>query len=122
MCEPPGIGPELMGMLRDWFDDVPQHPLTDTPRARRADPDTSHEAAERIKASGALAAHQVLIRDAIRQNPGMTYTQIAEVTGLERHAVGRRLKELEPIWIRRGEPVRIGASRMATWFPVHRST
>ena len=87
--------------------------FTDTPRARRNDPETSHIAAERIKASGTLAKHQNLIAQAIRSRPGMTYTEIAEVTGLERHAVGRRLKELEPIHARRGE-VRDG---MTTWWP-----
>lgn len=44
----------------------------------------------------------------------MTYTEIAEATGLERHAVGRRLKELHPVHARPGE-VRNG---MRTWWPV----
>ncbi len=87
--------------------------FTDTPRSRRNDPVTSHIAAERIKASGRLANHQNLIAQAIRRRPGMTYTEIAEFTGLERHAVGRRLKELEPLHARRGE-VRNG---MQTWWP-----
>ena len=58
--------------------------------------------------------HQHLIARAIRDRPGMTYTEIAEVTGLERHAVGRRLKELHPVHARPGE-VRNG---MRTWWPV----
>lgn len=88
--------------------------FADTPRARRNDPQTSHTAAERIRASGTLAAHQHQIRAAIRSRPGMTYTEIAEVTGLERHAVGRRLKELQPMHARPGE-IRNG---MRTWWPV----
>ena len=92
--------------------------MTDTPRARRNDPQTSHIAGDRIKESGKLAAHQNLIVAAIRLRPGMTYTQIASFTGLERHAVARRLKELEPVHIRRG-PVRSDGGRpMTTWHPV----
>lgn len=88
--------------------------FTDTPRARRNDPETSHLAARRIKVSGKLANHQHLIKAAIRRRPGMTYTEIAEVTGLERHAVARRLKELEPVHARRGE----ARGGMQTWWPV----
>lgn len=87
--------------------------FTDTPRARRSDPETSHIAAARIKVSGVLANHQHLIARAIRAQPGMTYTEIAEVTGLERHAVGRRLKELQPLHARPGET----RNGMRTWYP-----
>lgn len=93
-------------------------PITDTPRARRNDPATSHLAAERVKASGALRSHQVAIWSALRRRPGMTYTEIAEATGIERHAVARRLKELEPIWIKRGEPRSCGGRPMTTWWPL----
>ena len=89
----------------------------DPPRARRRDPRTSHIAADRFKASGAQNAHHRLIVQAIRARPGMTYTQIAEATGIEKHAVARRLKELEPESIRRGEPTTDGRPMM-TWFPV----
>lgn len=93
-------------------------PLTDTPRSRRNDPPTSHLAAERVKASGKLAAHQIAIRQAIRRRPGMTYTEIAEATGLERHAVARRLKELEPRWVKRGEARSCGGRPLTTWWPI----
>ena len=69
--------------------------MVDGPRSRVSDPRTSHIAADRIKASGALASHQHAIRTALRSRPGMTYREIAEYTGMEPVAVGRRLKELE---------------------------
>jgi DNA invertase Pin-like site-specific DNA recombinase len=92
--------------------------LADLARARRDDPETSHAAAERVRRSGQVAAHQLLIRDAIQRRPGMTYVEIAEATGLERHAVGRRLKELEPVHAKRGA----ARNGMQTWWPVERST
>ena len=91
--------------------------LADLARARRTDPGTSHEAAERVRRSGQLTAHQLLIRDAIRNKPGMTYVEIAEATGLERHAVARRLKELEPVHAVRGE----ARNGMQTWWSVERA-
>lgn len=63
----------------------------DQPRARRADPLTSHRAARNARQFA--AGHAALILDALAV-PG-TYKQIAERCGLEPHAVARRLKEIE---------------------------
>ena len=58
--------------------------------ARRDDPTTSKAAAH-----GDRKAHRLLILAALAGYPfGLTYTEIARVTGLEQHAVGRRLSEL----------------------------
>ena len=43
-------------------------PYTDTPRARRSDPETSHLAAERIKPK--LRAQQQAVLDALARWPG----------------------------------------------------
>ena len=63
----------------------------DPPRARTRDPLTSHRAARNARQFA--AGHAALIIDALA-SPG-TYKEIAERCGLERHAVARRLKELE---------------------------
>ena len=60
-------------------------------RARSTDPDTSHEAAERVDFD---SEHYRKILDALSIRP-MIYTEISAATGLDRHAVGRRLGELE---------------------------
>lgn len=73
--------------------------LADTPRSRRNDPETSHRAADRIKRRGMLAGHQHAIRMAVTERPGMTYREIAAHLGMEPVAVGRRLKELEGVWL-----------------------
>lgn len=92
--------------------------LADTPRSRRNDPETSHDAAERVRKSGLLRGHQTKILETVRQHPGATYTEIAEYSGIERHAVARRLKELEPIYLKRG-PERVVKGRpLLTWWPV----
>lgn len=61
-------------------------------RARRHDPETSQRAASKVErfASG----HFRVILNALSMSPG-TYKMIATLGGLERHAVARRLKELE---------------------------
>lgn len=63
-------------------------------RARRTDPATSHDAAE--KASKFAHGHHLKIRnflDGISPRSAH-YIDIAEATGLDRHAVARRLKEI----------------------------
>ena len=89
--------------------------FTDPPRSRRDDPVTSHRAADRAK--DFAGAHQRILKDAVREFPGSTYLELAQLTGLERHAVARRLKELEPIHIRRGEPRACKGRPMLTWWP-----
>ena len=91
--------------------------LADTPRSRSNDPDTSHLAADRIRRSGVLRGHQVKVLETIRLHPGSVYTEIAGYAGLERHAVGRRLKELEPLYIKRGPPRKVGGRPLTTWWP-----
>ena len=95
--------------------------LADTPRSRRDDPSTSHEAADWVRRSGVLRGHQLLVLETVRKRPGSTYVELAEACGLDRHAVARRLKELEPFHIRRGEEVkRPGPRPLLTWWPVER--
>ena len=65
-------------------------------RARKRDPETSKVAAS--KARDFAANHYNRIAAALRAAPG-TYVEIAERAGLERHAVGRRLKEMEPLGV-----------------------
>lgn len=87
--------------------------LADTPRARRNDPETSHRAAARIKASGALGRQQALVLDYVRRFPGHTSAELARrmaqarddtaaTWSAYRPMLGRRLPELEPVHIRKG--------------------
>lgn len=76
------------------------------PRARRTDPETSHEAAAAV--ADFEADHFAQILDALRIGPAGA-TAIASRCGLGRDAVGKRMSELE----RRGLVVVDGKERNA---------
>lgn len=61
--------------------------------ARSTDPQTSHEAAERVHefASG----HRKIIRDALRQHGPLTVDEIAKYTALQSQQINKRLPELQ---------------------------
>ncbi len=105
--------------------------LADLARARRTDPDTSHQAAEAVRRNGALRETQLLVRDAVKRNPGMTAVELAAIlagTAVReeprpahwwRIEASRRLPELEPVYVRRGDARRcsVNGSPMTTWWP-----
>lgn len=101
--------------------------FADVPRARNSDPETSHLAAERIKATGALGKQQRVVLDLVREFPGCTSAELAKFhacqTGADfgqwRFRVARRLPELAPVHIRRGKPreCRVNGTPAGTWYP-----
>ncbi len=76
--------------------------------ARSRDPSTSHQAADRVKEFA--AGQHATILHALRQCGPMTAHEIADKTGLQAHAVGKRLGELGEccairlVW-KQGEPL-----------------
>jgi hypothetical protein len=118
----------MMGQL-DWLSEARQERrtgtqglLADVPRARKADPDTSHQAAEKIRKSGELGRQQRAVLEAVKAYPGKTAVELAHLAGLERYAVSRRLPELQPTHVRRGPPrdCSINGRPQSTWHPVNR--
>ncbi len=95
-------------------------PLTDTPRSRATDPETSHQSAEEVKASGRLRTQQLLALDAVQRYPGHTAVELANLIGMDRYAMSRRLPELIPVHVRRGKPrpCMINGRPQATWYPI----
>lgn len=101
--------------------------LIDIPRAAAADPSTSHAAAARIKASGALGRQQRRVLDAVKRWPGSTSAELAEkIASLEqkhwaevRALVARRLPELAVFHVKRGAQrvCLITKSECITWWP-----
>lgn len=73
------------------FDDIATRRL---PRARRNDGDGSHAAADALERSGRAAQQLAAVLDAVRKHTGSTSRELAALTGLDRHLVGRRLPEL----------------------------
>lgn len=78
-------------------------------RARRRDPETSQEAAGKVKAFA--ANHFNRIAAALREGPA-TYVEIADRCGLERHAVARRLPEMRHLGV---EPTGAKRDGMREW-------
>ena len=62
--------------------------------ARHTDPESSREAARAIIATGDRAHQQALAYAAVRAYPGRTSLELAHLSGIERHALARRLPEL----------------------------
>ena len=102
--------------------------LADTPRARRDDPETSHQAAEGIRSSGQLGWQQRLVLDAVKVYPGRTSAELGQLIAQDRsedvvmwrYRAARRLPELQPSHVRRGPPrecERTGRPA-GTWYPV----
>lgn len=99
----------------DWLSVSTEHRLlADLPRARATDPETSHVAAARVKATGHLRESQQAVLAAVRRWPGRTAPELGAllagtpVRGKPRPAVwwryevSRRAPELAPVWLRRG--------------------
>lgn len=70
-------------------------PVIDTPAARRTDPLPSHLAAAEITANGVRGNQQRQVLAAVRAWPGRTSRELAQLMCGDRHAVARRLPELE---------------------------
>ncbi|MGH8171819.1 MAG: MarR family transcriptional regulator [Rhodanobacteraceae bacterium] len=64
-----------------------------TPAARATDPETSHLAAEHHTRTGTRAYQQHQTIAAVRANEGRTSQELAELTGLDRYMLARRLPE-----------------------------
>ncbi len=65
------------------------------PAARATDPQSSHEAAERVTRTGARQNQAEAVLEALKTYPGSTSRELAERAGLDRHLVARRLPDLE---------------------------
>lgn len=71
--------------------------------ARNTDIGTSHAAANFIAASGIQKDQQAKAAAAVKLHPGLTSMKLAQVTGLDRYMLARRLPELlktEQVWRR----------------------
>lgn len=88
--------------------------------SRRTDPETSRIAAARLVASGALGRQAQAVLDAVTRWPGSTAVELAGHAEIDRHAVSRRLPELQRRGqVRRGQPrdCRVNGRPQSTWWP-----
>lgn len=95
--------------------------LISTPAARGTDPDTSHQAAAEITASGLRHQQQEAAARAVRRHPGCTSHELAQLTGMDRYALARRLPECATAGeVAKGEAklCTVSGRRAITWHPV----
>lgn len=62
--------------------------------SRQEDPESSHEAADAMVRTGKVAAQRVDVLAALRLHGPATSAELAQLSGLERPQVARRLPEL----------------------------
>lgn len=107
--------------------DPPRRILPDieTPAARATDPETSHEAASQITSNGERGRHQARVLALIVASPGCTAGELAEAAaewdvGVDYFAIQRRVSELEPQFVRRGEArvCSVRGTKQTTIWPV----
>lgn len=72
-----------------------QRDLLFHPMARRADPDSSHEAADLLERTGRSNAQRKLAITLVARWPGKTSRELAEISGEDRYMLARRLPEAE---------------------------
>ena len=87
-------------------------------RARRSDPETSREAADKLLASGAATSQLRDVLAALRKHPGCTAAELADAEELDRYTVSRRLPELVRMMLAVKQPARtcrVRKTSMLTW-------
>lgn len=91
----------------------------DPPRARTADPVTSHLAAQEVYETGAADRQAAAVLAMVKNRPGMTSAGLAAHYRVDRYMVARRLPELEARGlVRKGNVMRCPVSGRAavTWW------
>ena len=64
------------------------------PRSRRSDPPSSKRAAEHLHRNGGAASQRMVCLELVKKFPGRSSKQLAELSGLDRHMIAKRLPEL----------------------------
>lgn len=106
-----------------------------TPAARSTDPETSHEAAEVVTSSGERGRQGRAVLALIRFLPGRTAGELAQDTRMYEngflpdedaryYAIQRRVSELEPQFVRRGESrvCSVRGTKQTTIWPVEEAS
>lgn len=89
--------------------------------ARSTDISTSHEAGRYVAGSGIQCDQQSKAAAAVKQHPGLTSMKLADVTGLDRYMLARRLPELlktKQVWRGPAMECPVSGRSACTWWPV----
>jgi predicted HTH transcriptional regulator len=66
----------------------------EAPRSRRNDPASSRRAAEQLQKSGAADSQRQICFELVKKFPGRSSKELAQLSGLDRHMIAKRLPEL----------------------------
>jgi len=90
-----------------------------TPASRSTDPATSYAAELELNRNGTRATQQAQVLAWVRLWPGLTSRELAARANCDRYIIARRLPELEPIHVRKGDARRCGITQRqaVTWYP-----
>lgn len=102
------------------FPELAERPAAVRARARRGDPSSSAQAAERVEASGVAHSQREEILGLVCKYPGRTSAELSTKCSLDRWQVARRLPELAKVGdIRRGTKRFCGIvlQKCVTWWP-----
>jgi len=97
----------------------PVRPDASKPLSHRTDPDTSREAAERLRTSGKLTGQRKAVLEALHECDGSTHGELGAFMGVHWLTPARRLPELARVGLaRRGEPrvCRVKGSKCTSWW------
>ena len=97
-------------------------PLSRQAAARGTDPVTSHLAAEAMEKNGTAKKQREKVLAAVKRFPGCTSAELETAMGMDRPATARRLPELEPLLVYKGErrTCRTRGTQAYTWYPTNR--
>lgn len=100
------------------FDDPPKV----VARARRDNPQTSHEAAAQVERSGKATSHRNILANFVKEHPGLTNGELSrELPEIGLYAISKRMGEIARMGlIRRGESrvCSVNGTSMTTWWPI----
>lgn len=88
----------------------------ETPASHANDPDTSYQAEQRMNISGKRKAQQQIVSDLVKTNNGKTSAELAQLSGLDRAMIARRLPELTTV--KKGIAVKcsVNGTQAVTWW------
>jgi hypothetical protein len=93
-----------------------------TPACHRNDPETSREAAKKLKRSGKLKTQRQAVLEALRCCNGATHAELGRFMGMHWLKPARRLPELERAGLVRKGPARtcrVKGSKCCTWWTIN---
>lgn len=96
------------------------HNLFDNPHSHRNDPSSSYKVGDKATSTEKISGQMKAVLNAVKQYPGRTSAELAELVGMNRYTPARRLSVLERRGlVKRGSErkCRVCHTECITWWP-----